>query len=543
MGTAVAHTFEPDFRNRVAIFQVREDGTEKAWTFGDLDQYANRLANALASKGLGVGDRIAVWLPQSFELVVAHVAAFKLGAISVPLFINFGREAVVSRLTKSGARAVIATAESVEGLRDDHARTPSLELIVANGELDRPDESVVDRPTAVEFWSFLAKGQPRFDAVDTALDDPAFLCFTSGTSGAPKGALHAHRVLLGHLPGVSVTHEIAPRPGDRFWTPADWGWMGGLFDALFPALYWGVPVVAHRMQKFDPVGAYDVLERLGVRNAFIPPTALRMMSTVANPAKRWSLALNTVASGGEALGAATLEWAEEALGVHVNEFYGQTECNLILGNCGQLFERIPGSMGRAMPGRSSVIVDEHGREVFQGTIGELAVRVGDPIMMLGYWDDDAATAAKISDGLWHTGDLASCDELGNHFFVGRNDDIISSAGYRIGPTDIENAIQQHPAVAAVAVIGKPDEMRGESVKAVVVLNDPAALDATELTPTLQGLVREAVGGHAYPREIEYVDELPRTSTGKIRRGMLRKLEQNVVPRPANRHDHPPKWRT
>ena len=522
IGTAVAHSHDDRFRNRVAIIQAEETGEPRTWTFGDLDRLSDRLANGLRAQGVGPGDRVAVWLPQSFELVLAHVAAYKLGAVVVPLFINFGWDAVTGRVSRSGARVCVVAAEQLEQVLDSHDEIASVELILALGSPARREQ-----PRVEPFWSFVQAGADGFAAIDSSPDDPAFLCFTSGTTGPPKGALHGHRVLLGHLAAMSATHDLSPRPGDIFWTPADWGWMGGLFDVLFPALFWGMPVVAHRARKFDAEQAYEVLDRFGVQNAFIPPTALRMMRTIENPRDRWSLRLRTVASGGEALGAATLEWAEETLGAHVNEFYGQTECNLILGNCADLFTRKPGSTGRELPGRTTLVVDEHGAPVPDGTVGELVCAVGDPVMMLGYWDDPDATAGKIRDGYLHTGDLVSRDEEGFHFFVGRNDDIISSAGYRIGPTDVENAIGRHPAVAAVAVIGKPDELRGELVKAVVVLRDdePRTQDAQALTRTFQDLVKQHVGGHAYPREVAFVTELPMTSTGKVRRVALREMER------------------
>lgn len=521
IGTAVAHTHDADARGRVAIFQVLDNSETRAWTFGELDSESNRMANALRASGVGAGDRVAVWLPQSFEAVVAHVAAYKLGAVVVPLFINFGRDAVVSRVSKSAARVMFVTADAVDEIIDGRAETPSVELLVVMGATSEHDGP----PTVRSFWPLVRDASTLFTAVDTESEAPAFLCFTSGTTGAPKGALHAHRVLLGTLGGISWTHDLAPRPGDLFWTPADWGWMGGLFDALFPALYWGLPVVAHRMQRFDPERALYVLDRFGVQNAFIPPTALRMMKGVSGPSERWKLGLRTIASGGEALGADTLTWAEGALGAHVNEFYGQTECNLMLGNCSDIFQPRAGSMGRVIPGRRVDLVDETGVSVPVGEVGELVSRLGDPIIMLGYWQEQDATARKFEGGVLHTGDLGWRDEEGYFYFVGRNDDVISSAGYRIGPTDIENAIMRHPAVQSVAVIGKPDEVRGEVVKAVVVLHQSTPVETSNLTTELQSLVRGAVGGHAYPREVEYVNELPLTSTGKIRRAALRERER------------------
>jgi len=528
VGRAVAHTGDAEARSRLAILQVQEDGEVVKWTFGELDRLSDRLANALRAHGVTAGDRVAVWLPQSFELVLAHVASYKLGAVVVPLFVNFGHDALVTRVNGSGARVLFVGDANAAQIVDGRGDMPSVDLVLSIACSSADGSS----PAASDFWNFLKQGSELFQFTPTSCEDPAFLCYTSGTTGSPKGALHAHRVLLGHLAGISVTHNLAPRPGDLFWTPADWGWMGGLFDVLFPALYWGIPVVAYRMPKFDPEETYHVLERFDVQNAFIPPTAMRLMKSVPNPRERWSLRLRTIASGGESLGAETLEWAERELGADVNEFYGQTECNLILGNCKALFPNKGGSMGRPLPGRNVHILGATGEEAAIGEVGEVVVAADDPIAMLGYWNNDAATQAKISNGVLHTGDLASCDEDGDFFFVGRNDDVISSAGYRIGPTDIENALYRHPRVSMVAVIGTPDPVRGESVKAVVVLSDGGVQEESQLTAELQDLVRSTVGSYAYPRQIEYVTELPMTSTGKVQRGKLRDRDKARLTDPA-----------
>jgi acetyl-CoA synthetase len=311
---------------------------------------------------------------------------------------------------------------------------------------------------------------------------------------------------------VQLPHDFFPQPGDLYWTPADWAWIGGLLDVLLPSLYFGVPVLAHRARKFDPEEAFALIGRHGVRNAFLPPTALKMMRPVPSPRTRFGLDLRSVASGGESLGEDILGWSREALGVAVNEFYGQTEANLLIGNCAAWPER-PGWMGRAYPGHELRLVD-----------GEIAVRVeGDPVVFLGYWRDEAATAGKVRDGWLYTGDLAEVDDKGTYRSVGRADDLISSGGYRIGPGEIEECLIRHPSVSVAAAIGVPDDVRGEVVKAFVVAV-PGADPSPELAVELQLLVRTRLAPYEVPREIEFVAELPLTVTGKIRRNELRRLD-------------------
>ena len=340
----------------------------------------------------------------------------------------------------------------------------------------------------------------------TAADAPALIVYTSGTTGPPKGALLAHRVLHGHLPGFELSHDFFPQPDDLIWTPADWAWMGGLFDVLMPGLYHGRPVLAFQTTKFDPERAFDLIARLGVRNVFMPATALRMMAAHDGPA----LSLRTVASGGEMVGEETAAWCSERLGARLNEFYGQTEANLLIGNCAAwpAQARLDGA---GVPGP---------RRAARRRRGDGGESTGDPVVFLGYWRNEAATAEKVRDGRLHTGDLAELDEDGYFRFVGRTDDIISSAGHRIGPGEIEDCLVRHPQVSLAAVIGVPDELRGEAIKAFVV----AASPSEELAAELQALVRERLAAYEVPREIEFVDELPLTTSGKIRRGELRRRE-------------------
>ena len=458
-------------------------------TFGELSESSNRLANALAGVGVETGDRVAIMLSQRPETAIAHVAAYKLGAIAVPLSTAFGPDALDVRLRGSEPRALIGEQSSLE-----RARELGYDGVVID----------VDR----DLDALLAAASATFEPAPTTPDTPALLVYTSGTTGAPKGALHGHRVLAGHLPGFELSHDFYPRPGDRIWTPADWAWIGGLYDVLMPGLAHGTPVVAFRTQRFDPEQAFDVIAHGGIRNVFMPATALRLMRRAGGP----PVSLRTIASGGETVGEETAAWCRERFGTRLNEFYGQTEANLLIGNCAAWPER-PGWMGRAYPGHELRLVD-----------GEIAVRVeGDPVVFLGYWRDEAATAAKVRDGWLHTGDLAEVDDDGNYRSVGRADDLISSGGYRIGPGEIEECLIRHPAVSVAAAIGVPDDVRGEVVKAFVVAV-PGADTSPELATELQQHVRTRLAPYEVPREIEFVGELPLTVTGKIRRNELRRLD-------------------
>jgi acetyl-CoA synthetase len=493
-----------DGSNRLALIFVAETGAATEFSFDYFRQRSNRFANTLRAHGFARGDRLAILLPQAPETAIAHLAAFKAGLISVPLFTLFGEEALQFRLSDSGAQGIVTDAAGAEKLRPLRPLLPALRHIYVIGE-------------NLSFETALHQASDGFVPVDTGSDDPALLVYTSGTTGNPKGALHAHRVLLGHLPGVELPQDFFPQPGDRFWTPADWAWVGGLLDVLLPAWHHGVPVVAHRARKFDPLEAVDLIARHHVRNTFLPPTALKLMR-MANV--KPTQGLRSIGSGGETLGGELLDWATATFGVTPNEFYGQTECNLVAGNNGALFPIRPGSLGRPVPGHAVAIVDEHGREVATGDVGTVAIRRPDPVMFLGYWNNPEATAAKYAGEYLLTGDQARQDEDGYLWFAGRSDDLITSAGYRIGPGEIEDCLLKHQAVSMAAVAGIPDPVRTEAVKAWIVLR-PGTAASPDLARDIQDFVRLRLAAHEYPRHVEFVDELPMTATGKIIRRQLR----------------------
>jgi acetyl-CoA synthetase len=430
----------------------------------------------------------------------------------LPLFTLFGPDAIEYRLNDSGAKAVVSNAEGIEKLLMLRDRLVAEPLLI--GIEDRSDGAVLG------FSSLLEAAASDHVRVDTSAEDPAIIVYTSGTTGNPKGVLYAHRTLLGHLPGVEFPHDFFPQPGDRMWTPADWAWAGGLMDVLLPSLFHGIPVLAKRLRKFDPEEAFALIGRHGIRNAFMPPTALKMMRQVAQPQTRFSYSMRSIASGGERLGEEVLDWGRDVFGLTMNEFYGQTEANLTVGNGASIMQLKEGSMGKAIPGHCLEVVDEEGHPVRPGETGTIAVKAPDPVFFLRYWNKPDATEEKFCNGWLLTGDAGHRDEEGYFWFHGRNDDVIISGGYRIGPTEIEDCLMQHPAVAMVAVIGVPDSVRGEVVKAFIVVREGTAVD-TALQADVQNFVRARLSAHEYPRQIEFRDALPMTITGKIRRKDLR----------------------
>ncbi|MFN7104752.1 MAG: AMP-binding protein, partial [Pseudorhizobium sp.] len=459
------------------------------------------------------GDRIAILLPQGFETVTTHVAIYKMGGIALPLALLFGEEALEYRLKAAAASAIVTNAFGLSRLRAILPALPDLRHVIVTGEDPASSE-------LLGFDELIDRHPGPFPVVATLPDDPALMIFTSGTTGPPKAALHGHRVLAGHIPGFQMGHDLAPQPGDRIWTPADWAWAGGLLNVLLPALLLGIPVVSSPPQKFDAEMAFRILSEMKVRNAFIPPTALRLLKSVHDPRDRYALDLRTIASAGEALGRETFEWARETLGVTVNELFGQTECNFVLGSSTVLGVSRAGAIGRAVPGHRVAIIDAAGTELPTGETGQIAVQSPDPVMFLGYWNDPEATAAKFADGWLLTGDLGRMDDDGYVAFIGRDDDVITSSGYRIGPGEIEDCLSGHPAVRLAAVVGKPDRLRTEIVKAYVVPADGYA-PGRSLADELRAWVKHRLSMHEYPREITFVDDLPLTTSGKVIRRMLR----------------------
>lgn len=490
---------------RHALTYLLADGAQQKYSYGQLSRASSQLANVLRAYGLARGDRCAVLLPQTPETVLTHLACYKLGVIVVPLFTLFGEDGLQYRLENSGAKALITDGASLGKVTAIREALPALEAVFS---IDGMADNVLD------FWQETSRASDTCATAETCPNDPAFISYTSGTTGPPKGALHGHKVLLGHLPGVETHHNFLPQKGDCLWTPADWAWMGGLTNVMMPALYYGVPLVAHRMGKFDPEHAFWLMRELGVRNTFLPPTALKLMRQAPEPT---GLNLRSVGSGGEALGAELFDWGKRVFGTTINEFYGQTECNLVLGNSTEVMAPRAGSTGKPVPGHDVAIIDASGNRLKAGETGEIAVRRPDPGMFLEYWRDPVKTAEKFCGDWMLTGDEGVMDEEGYFHFSARNDDVITSSGYRIGPSEIEDCLAAHPDVTMAAVIGVPDAVRTEIVKAYVVTN--AASEA--LKSELITLVRSRISPHVAPREVEFIEALPMTATGKILRRELK----------------------
>ncbi len=498
---------------RIAVYYENATGEKSTYSFGQLKIFSDKFANALQNLGVQQGDRVAIVLSQRIETVIAHLAIYKLGAITLPLAILFGLEALEYRLRDSGSRIVITDSSKYESLRGLQSELPDLENIIGCQTGD----------SETEFWQLIEHASTQFRMVQTAADDPACLIYTSGTTGPPKGALVAHRAVIGNFSGFEMSQNFFPKQNDVFWTPADWAWTGGLWDGLLPSLNYGVPILAYEGGGFDPEHAAALMAQYQVTNAFIPPTALKMLRSVENIKNKYSIRLRAVMSAGEQVGEELIHWGRENLGISINEMWGQTEFNYLVGNCSAILPPKPGSMGKPYPGHRVEVIDDSGNVLAVGAHGELAAWCNDPVMFLGYWNNDAATEARKTANWFRTGDIGYRDEDGFLWFVGRKDDVISSAGYRIGPGEIEDSLLRHTAVLQAAVIGKPDELRGQIVKAFVVLAR-GHIANDELAKNIQQSVRERLSAHEYPREIEFVDSLPMTTTGKVRRMELRQQE-------------------
>jgi len=500
---------------RLALIYVDPEEKEHRYSFQDIKSLSNKLANVLRANGMEKGDRVGILLSQCPETLISHVAVYKLGGIALPLLTLFGQMAIEYRLRDSAARVLITNSENLAKVMEIRNGLPELKLIIVAG--DEVGHGILD------FWKSVEGETDDFTPESTRPDDPALIIYTSGTTGQPKGTLHAHRLLLGIMPGFEFYHNLFPQSGDLLYTPLDWAYIGGSFDALFPALHHGVPVLAFRPAKFDPEKVFFMMEKYSVRNLMVVPTVLRMMmNKVKNAGGRYNLHLRSVTAGGETMGEELYKWSVENLGVELNEQYGQTECDLVTGFCSAVMPIVQGSIGKAVPGHQVEILDADGKIAATGAVGEIAVKSPDPVMFLGYWNNPEATRGKFAGEWMKTGDLGRKDQNGYFWFAGRADDLIESGGYRIGPGEIEECLMTHRAVAMVCVLGVPDPVRGQIVKAFIVPQP-----GFKAGPALEESIREHVKGkleaHAYPRAIQFLEEMPMTNTGKIMKNKLKEL--------------------
>ena len=526
MGRVVSDAWAVQQPDRICLEHFSSDGHHQSMTYGALAAQSSAFAHALSRLGIGAGDRVALLLPQGFATVIAHVAIYKLGAIALPLALLFGADALQHRLKTSGAVAVVTNDFGLLRLADLRSTLPQLQHVISTETAENG---------VLSFGGLCQQGSPDFYGAETGPDHPALMIFTSGTTGAAKGALHGHRVLAGHIPGFQMAHEGLPLAGDKIWTPSDWAWAGGLLNVLMPALMLGVPVVSSPAQKFDPHMAFRIMAEMKVRNAFIPPTALRLLKTVENPRAQYDLVLRSIGSAGESLGRETYEWVKSALGITPNEFYGQTECNFVLSSAANLGVSKAGAIGKPVPGHRVAIVDAQGHEVPVGQLGQVAVARPDPVMFLHYWQDPDATAQKFVGDWMLTGDLGRQDAEGYIAFFGRDDDVITSSGYRIGPAEIEDCLVAHPAVRLAAAVGKPDALRTEIVKAYIVLADGFS-PSDALAAEIADWVKQRLSMHEYPREVTFIDDMPLTTSGKVIRRLLRErdMPQQAAFKPQRR---------
>ena len=546
---------DPDRRDQVALIEHqagdRTGRRAQRWTYAQLQVAADRLSHWLQAQGVKPGDRVAMVLPQRHETAVAYMAVLQMGAVAMPLSMLFGPEALAYRLQDSAASVAIVDEQALAALQSVRADCPQLRCVVGVGTAAQALGHGVDMA-----WSVIQSAQTSaWPLVDTAADDPAVLIYTSGTTGNPKGALIPQRALIGNLSGfVCSQNWFGFDPDDArvastavFWSPADWAWTGGLMDALLPCLYFARPIVAFN-GRFGAAQAFEILHAHAVTHSFIFPTGLKaMMKEVPDPARHHRLRLQAIMSAGEAVGDAVFDWCQQVLGVTVNEMFGQTEINYVVGNCTRLWPARAGSMGRPYPGHRVAVIDEAGQPCAPGEPGEVAVHrldvhgEPDPVFFLGYWRNEQATREKYTGDWCRTGDMAVCDAEGYLWYQGRTDDMFKSAGYRIGPGEIENCLVRHPDVQNAAVVPKPDAARGALVKAYVVLS-PAALARraqahdvarfeADLVRALQQHVRGRLAPYEYPKEVAFIEQLPMTTTGKVQRRVLR-LQELALARAA-----------
>lgn len=504
-----------DDDGRVALVYEDSNKDVRTYTFADIRKYANQLVNTFASLGLGRGDRVTLLLAQDPECAIAHVACWKGGMVSGPCSVLFGGDAIAYRVNDSGARVLITDSTNYPKVAEVRDQCPTLEhVLVIDGEPEG----------ASNFWRAIESADETYTNVTTRAEDIAWISYTSGTTGMPKGSVQPHRMMLGHMPSLEFIYDFFPQTGDALWSPADWAWMAGLMDVIFPGWFHGCKVVATAMKGFEAEEAYRILAQHEVTLALLTPTMLKLMRQVPDPLSRYDLKLRAVLSGGEAVGAGLLEWAQKELKLSINEGFGQTECNVILGNNGNVFPIKPGSLGKPTPGSVVKIIDDDGNEMPVGEEGHIACQRPDPVMLLEYLNKPEATREKFIGDWLITGDVGHMDEDGYFWFHGRGDDVITSSGYRIGPGEIEDALLKHDVVQMVAVIGVPDAVRTEVIKAFVI--PVPGSDTSEATvDELRDFVRSRLAKHEVPKMIEFVDSLPMTTTGKIMRRELREREK------------------
>ncbi|MDO8434589.1 MAG: AMP-binding protein [Candidatus Binatus sp.] len=504
-----------ELRDKVALLYEDDDGHTARYTFAQMIEATNRFANALRGLGIGRGDVVAVHTPQRPETAIAHIACYRLGAIALPISKLFGPDAIEYRLSNSAAKAILMEPETVQKIDAiDRKTLPNFKhVIVTDGGKG-----------GLSFDELLSKGAPSFTTEKSSAEDPVLLMYTSGTTGNPKGVLHVARYVLGHN-GIDYSYNYL-RDGDLYYSPADWAWAGGLLDGLLAIWPYGIPVLAYRSKaRFDPDVTFKLLEKYGASVGLYPPTALKVLREVKRPRDKYKLKLRCIVSGAEPVSPQLARWVDEELRVEFNQGFGQTEANYFIGTCSAIEKARLEPLGKPYPGHDVAIVSPEGVPLKTGEAGEIAIRRDSPVVMREYWKNPAAMSEKFKGEWCMTGDLGHMDDEGYVYFQGRNDDVIKSSGYRIGPSEIEAKIMEHKSVASCAVIGIPDPQRGQAIKAFVKLL-PGFTPSAEMIKEIQTHVKTRLAAHEAPREIEFLDEFPSTVTGKIMRRELRAREQS-----------------
>jgi len=504
-----------DLLNKVALLYEDDEGHTARYTFAQMIEASNRFANALRGLGIGRGDVVAVHTPQRPETAIAHMAIYRIGAIALPISKLFGPDAIQYRLENSAAKAILMESETV-GKMDavDRTSLPNFRHIIVAGQIKG----------TLNFDDLMSKGAPTLSLEKSSAEDPLLLMYTSGTTGNPKGVLHVARYVLGHN-GIDYSYNYL-RDGDLYYSPADWAWAGGLLDGLLAIWPYGIPVLAYRSKaRFDPDVTFRLLEKYGASVGLYPPTALKVLREIKNPREKYQqLKLRCIVSGAEPVSPQLAKWVDEELQVEFNQGFGQTEANYFIGTCSMVERARLEPLGKPYPGHQVEIISPEGEVLKAGATGEIAIRRDSPVVMREYWRNPNAMSEKFKGEWCMTGDLGHMDQEGYVYFQGRNDDVIKSSGYRIGPSEIEAKIMEHSCVASCAVIGVPDPQRGQAIKAFVKLL-PGFSPSQDLIREIQVHVKTRLAAHEAPREFEFLEEFPSTVTGKIMRRELRAREE------------------
>ena len=502
-------------RNKLALVSIDGSGDHAAkHTFKELSLLSSKFANVLKKQGIKKGDRVLVMLPQIPEWYIVVLGSIKLGAIFMPTPTLSTPEDIEYRIKMSEATAAITGSEFATRFESVKHHCPSLRsLILIDG----------NEHGWLNYQSEMLAASAAFERPKIMSTDPMLIFFTSGTTGHPKMVLHAHSYALAHLVTAKYIHNL--QSADLHWTIADTGWAKTAWGRLFGQWILGAAVVQYDVRgKFEPRTALQALERYGVTTFCAPPTIYRMF--LLENLKDYKLSkLRHCVSAGEALGAETIRDWKLATGLEIYDCYGQTESVCLIGNYKFMPVKI-GAMGKPTPGHIVSVVDDEGNELSPGNPGNIAVKIKPdypPGLLREYWRNPGEMSRAFRGEWYYTGDLAYKDNDGYLWFVGRGDDVIKSSGYRIGPVEVESVLEKHPAVAESAVIGAPDKVRGQIVKAFIVLA-PGYKSSSELTEELQELVKQHTAPYKYPREVEYLSELPKTVSGKILRSKLREQE-------------------